>query len=189
MRRISFCPERKGERRKTRRRGRRGSSQLEEGQAGSAPFTCPPHPVCSLLHTPPHTSLTPPPGSSASASHWVRPVGNPDRKSESGRRVFTLPAPFLFLPKVPGALGGVPSWWLHIQSCFFLPSSAIPAHCHAGMTSLQRGRDLGTGCSCLRLVWNHHKESVREEMSCPLNSCLETLTLNEMVIGGRTFRR
>ena len=108
MRRISFCPERRGERRKTRRRGRRGSSQLEEGQAGSAPFTCPPHPVCSLLHTPPHTSLTPPPGSSASASHWVRPVGNPDRKSESGRRVFTLPAPFLFLPKVPGALGGGP---------------------------------------------------------------------------------
>ena len=94
------------ERRKTWGRGRGGRGQLEEGQAGSALFPCPPHPVCSLLHTPPHTSLTPPPGSSASASDWVRPMGNPDGKSESGMRVFTLLAPFLFLPKVPGALGG-----------------------------------------------------------------------------------
>lgn len=102
--------------------GQARQRQLEEGQAGSAPFTCPPHPVCSLLHSPPHTSLTPPPGSSASASHWVRPMGNPDRKSESGRRVFTLLAPFLFLPKVPGALGGA-----LLCGSTYSPASFFPA--------------------------------------------------------------
>ena len=110
IRGIRFCPERKGERRKTRGRGRGGRGQLEDGQAGPALFPCPPH-VCSLLHASPHASLTPP-GSSASASHWVRPMGNPDRKSESGRRVFTLLTPFLFLPQIPGALGEAPALWL-----------------------------------------------------------------------------
>ena len=161
---------------------------MEEGQAGSALFPCPPHPVCSLLHTPPHTSLTPPPGSSASASHWVRPMGNPDGKSESGRRVFTLLAPFIFLPKVPGAWGG--------GACFVAPHTVLLHSSQLSHTcSLQHWDDFTTAGVRLgdrTLLFASSVESpqrVLEKECVPLNSCVEILTLNEMVLGGRTFRR